>query len=222
MEYKTYHKIKKLLIILDSYAVTMRHDYNLMSEKERQDIYEHQLTITRALREITGVNAYRAKIEEELEQERLQLIEENKECVEEFISTISETLTSIKNPEYYRNYSVNKEATSGEDLFKVTIEHHPSMPPVELNYPNATNMTDQEKTDEFFSNKQIKWPKQGDKITFKGVQHFWFLNIIKAAQELLEVGKVYTVKKCEPFSSWVAVELEEVPEQRFTLSFFDY
>ena len=83
-------------------------------------------------------------------------------------------------------------------------------------------MTDKEKTDEFFSNKQIKWPKQGDKITFKGAQHFWFLNIIKAAQELLEVGKVYTVKKCAPFSSWVAVELEEVPEQRFTLGFFDY
>lgn len=83
-------------------------------------------------------------------------------------------------------------------------------------------MTDQEKIDEFLFNKTPKWPKAGDKITFKGVGHFWYWSIIKAAQELLEVGKEYTVSKCEPFSSWVAVELEEFPEKRFTLSFFEY
>ena len=67
-----------------------------------------------------------------------------------------------------------------------------------------------------------QWPKVGDKITFNGVKTFWYWSIIKAAQELLEVGKEYTVSKCEPFSSWVAVELEEFPETRFTLSFFEY
>lgn len=70
--------------------------------------------------------------------------------------------------------------------------------------------------------KRKQWPKAGDKITFTGVKHFWYWTVIKAAQELLEVGKVYTVSKCEPFSSWVAIELEEFPETRFTLSFFDY
>ena len=67
-----------------------------------------------------------------------------------------------------------------------------------------------------------QWPKVGSKVTFNGVKTFWYWSVIKAAQELLEVGKEYTVSKCEPFSSWVAIELEEFPEKRFTLSFFDY
>lgn len=83
------------------------------------------------------------------------------------------------------------------------------------------NKSEQDKMDEFLSGKQIKWPAQGDKVTFRGVKKFWYWSVVKAAQQLLEVGKVYTVEKCEPFSSWVSVELKEFPEQRFTLSFFD-
>lgn len=83
-------------------------------------------------------------------------------------------------------------------------------------------LSDKRKLDEFFSKHEIKWPKAGDKVTFRGVNHFWYWSIIKAAKELLEMDKEYTVKKCEPFSSWVAVELEEFPGERFSLGFFNY
>jgi hypothetical protein len=67
-----------------------------------------------------------------------------------------------------------------------------------------------------------EWPKAGSKVTFKGVHLFWFVNIIKDADELLEVGKEYTVSKIELASSWCAVILEEFPDKKFALSFFNY
>ena len=51
---------------------------------------------------------------------------------------------------------------------------------------------------------------------------FWFTNIVKDAEELLELGKEYTVSKLELASSWCGVRLEEIPEKLFSLSFFDY
>lgn len=86
----------------------------------------------------------------------------------------------------------------------------------------VAHLSEAKKADEFFSKHEIKWPKPGDKIIFKGVNHFWYWSVIKAAKVLLEIGKEYTVKKCEPFSSWVAVELEEFPGEKFSLGFFDY
>ena len=50
---------------------------------------------------------------------------------------------------------------------------------------------------------------------------FWFTNIVRAAQELLQEGKIYTVKAVHPASSWCAVELEEVAGKEFSLSWFD-
>lgn len=67
-----------------------------------------------------------------------------------------------------------------------------------------------------------QWPKVGSKVTFRGTTMFWFVNIIKDANELLEVGKEYTISKLELASSWCAVVLEEFPEHKFSLSFFDY
>jgi len=67
-----------------------------------------------------------------------------------------------------------------------------------------------------------QWPKIGSKITFKGTHMFWFTNIVKDANELLEVGKEYTISKLKLASSWCAVILEEFPEHKFSLSFFDY
>ena len=67
-----------------------------------------------------------------------------------------------------------------------------------------------------------QWPKLGSKATFKGSSKFWFTNIVKDADELLEVGKEYTIKKLELASSWCAVILEEFPEHKFSLGFFDY
>jgi len=67
-----------------------------------------------------------------------------------------------------------------------------------------------------------QWPKINSKVTFKGTHMFWFVNIVKDANELLEVGKEYTITKLELASSWCAVILEEFPDHKFSLSFFDY
>jgi len=67
-----------------------------------------------------------------------------------------------------------------------------------------------------------QWPKIGSKVTFKGTHMFWFVNIVKDANELLEVGKEYTITKLELASSWCAVIIEEFPDKKFSLSFFDY
>jgi len=51
---------------------------------------------------------------------------------------------------------------------------------------------------------------------------FWFVNMVKDANELLEIGKEYTISKLELHSSWCSVVLEEFPDHQFSLSFFDY
>ena len=51
---------------------------------------------------------------------------------------------------------------------------------------------------------------------------FFFQNILKDANELLEVGKVYTITGIELASSWCGVQLEEFPDKKFSLSWFDY
>ena len=67
-----------------------------------------------------------------------------------------------------------------------------------------------------------QWPKVGSKVIFQGVTQFWFVNIVKDANELLEIGKEYTIAKIELRSSWCGVILEEFPEHKFALSFFTY
>ena len=67
-----------------------------------------------------------------------------------------------------------------------------------------------------------QWPKIGSKITYKGTHMFWFTNIVKDANELLEIGKDYTISKLELASSWCGVVVEEFPEKKFALSFFTY
>jgi len=70
--------------------------------------------------------------------------------------------------------------------------------------------------------KMKQWPKIGSKVTFRGTTMFWFVNIVKDANDLLEIGKEYTIKKLELASSWCGVILEEFPDHKFSLSFFDY
>lgn len=67
-----------------------------------------------------------------------------------------------------------------------------------------------------------QWPKVGSRVTYRGVTLHWFQNMIKDAEELLEKGKEYTLVKVHPFSSWCAVELEEIPGKTFSLNFFEY
>ena len=67
-----------------------------------------------------------------------------------------------------------------------------------------------------------QWPKTGSKVIFTGTRMFWFVNMVKDADELLEIGKEYTITKIELASSWCAVILDEFPDHKFALSWFTY
>ena len=67
-----------------------------------------------------------------------------------------------------------------------------------------------------------QWPQIGSKIKFKGTNMFWFTNIVKDANELLELGKEYTITKLQLASSWCGVVVQEFPEHKFSLSFFEF
>ena len=67
-----------------------------------------------------------------------------------------------------------------------------------------------------------QWPKVGSKATFTGTRKFFFQNMVKDANELLEIGKEYTISKIELASSWCGVILEEFPDHKFSLSWFEH
>ncbi len=71
------------------------------------------------------------------------------------------------------------------------------------------------------------WPKAGDKLTPKAelpkFVYPHFISIVEDAHENLKPDTVYTVRKCEVYSSWCAVWLEEFEgDRKFHLSFFDW
>lgn len=70
--------------------------------------------------------------------------------------------------------------------------------------------------------RKQRWPAKGEKIIAakNEIKHHWFTNVIANAKKL-EVGQSYTVKKCDPASSWCPVEIEEI-EGTFCLSCFDW
>lgn len=68
-----------------------------------------------------------------------------------------------------------------------------------------------------------QWPRIGTKVKFKGTaKWFFFTSILKDANDLLEIGKEYTIVKLELASSWCGVILEEFPDKKFSLSWFDH
>lgn len=68
-----------------------------------------------------------------------------------------------------------------------------------------------------------QWPKLGSKVKYTGTSKwFFFKNILEDANELLEIGKEYTISKIELASSWCGVQLEEFPDKKFSLSWFVY
>lgn len=73
---------------------------------------------------------------------------------------------------------------------------------------------------------ELTWPKEGDKLKFKTAEGFHypcFTNIISFAKENLICGQEYTVRKCEVYSSWCAVWLEEIEgDNCFHLSMFEW
>jgi hypothetical protein len=68
-----------------------------------------------------------------------------------------------------------------------------------------------------------QWPKVDSKVIYKGTpKWFFFPNMLKDADRLLGIGKEYTIAKIELASSWCAVVLKELPDEKFSLSWFDY
>lgn len=70
------------------------------------------------------------------------------------------------------------------------------------------------------------WPQTGDKVKFltaEGMLYPFFTNIIDFAKKNLISGREYTVKKCEVYSSWCGIWLEEVEfEHPFHKSMFEW
>jgi hypothetical protein len=73
-----------------------------------------------------------------------------------------------------------------------------------------------------------QWPEKGTKLKAKDVLpelvYPMFTNIVEDAHNNIEPGKEYTVSKCNVYSSWCAVWLEEFPDndRHFHLSFFKW
>ena len=68
-----------------------------------------------------------------------------------------------------------------------------------------------------------QWPKVGSKVIFEGSSEwFFFQNILKDANDLLEIGKEYTISNVQINSSWCSISLKEFPEKKFSLSWFNY
>jgi len=87
-------------------------------------------------------------------------------------------------------------------------------------------------TEEQFKKKFIsevhgwEWPHIGDKVRFKsadGMFYPHYTNIIQFAKDNLKVGEIYTVRKCEVYSSWCAVWLDEIESDNlFDLPMFEW
>jgi len=79
---------------------------------------------------------------------------------------------------------------------------------------------------EKFKYRNWEWPHIGDKAKFKGGDGMFYphyVNVIQFAKDKLEVGKIYTVRNCEVYSSWCAVWLEEIEgDHFFHLSMFEW
>ena len=66
------------------------------------------------------------------------------------------------------------------------------------------------------------FPVPGDKLKYKGTHTFWFVDIIKNAEDNLVRGKEYTLKSIDVASSWCSITLEETGDIHYSLSFFTY
>jgi hypothetical protein len=94
-----------------------------------------------------------------------------------------------------------------------------------INYETAT---DEELYDFFRAppKDDDRWPKVGDKVKFltaEGRFYPHFTNVIANAKDKLHIGGIYIVKKCEVYSSWCAVWLDELGENKFChLDMFEY
>ena len=66
--------------------------------------------------------------------------------------------------------------------------------------------------------QESKWPNVGDKVKFKNAEGMFyphFTNVIQFAKDNLKAGEIYTVRKCEVYSSWCAIWLDEIEGGHF-------
>ena len=62
----------------------------------------------------------------------------------------------------------------------------------------------EEQFKERYKYRNWEWPHIGDKVKFKGADGMFYphyVNVIQFAKDNLEVGKIYTVRNCEVYSS---------------------
>jgi hypothetical protein len=65
------------------------------------------------------------------------------------------------------------------------------------------------------------WPKPGDKLKFLGAGRYHFFTSVIEEGKKLKIGDVFTVKKCEPASSWCPIYFEETGDAILEASWFE-
>jgi hypothetical protein len=86
---------------------------------------------------------------------------------------------------------------------------------------NETSKHDFDADEDPYAAAYRRFPKAGAKLRFKQSHSFPYTDMAANADQELTVGEVYTLKTIELASSWAAITLEEKPEMRFSLGYFD-
>jgi len=66
-----------------------------------------------------------------------------------------------------------------------------------------------------------RFPKQGDKLRYRGTTQFWFTDLIANAERELLIGEIYTLRSITLALSWACITLEETGDTEYSLGFFD-
>lgn len=88
-------------------------------------------------------------------------------------------------------------------------------------------MTQEAFDERYNGRRKWEWPRAGDKVKFLGADGDFYphyVNIIRFAKKNLKVGEIYTVRRCEVYSSWCSVWLEEkgLSDPFFHLQMFEW
>lgn len=68
--------------------------------------------------------------------------------------------------------------------------------------------------------EKSRWPAPGTKLKYNGERIHWFDDMRQSVRDNLVIGEIYTLKTCQPASSWCPVTLEETGDLKFELSWF--
>jgi hypothetical protein len=78
-----------------------------------------------------------------------------------------------------------------------------------------------QRTDDLLDSADGDFPKPGARLRFRGVQPFWFVDVVANAERELRIGDVYTVKTIRVYSSWAEITLEETDEVQYNHIWFE-